>query len=145
ALVSGTYYAAPLADKLAGMDLDPGKPDVSATFNSALDDGSCSFGCKWYYGLDARPPLSACKLDLVSVALHELGHGLGFFSTVNPRTGAKYNGFDDPFMGFREDQTTAKLSRAMTAAERVAASTSGNNPQWVGPRVVAATGSKTAG
>jgi len=145
ALVPGTYYAAALADKLAGMDLDPGQHDVRATFNSALDDGSCSFGCKWYYGLDASPPLSGCKLDLVSVALHELGHGLGFFSTVDTQTGAKLNGFDDAFMRFLEDQTTGKLYPAMTDADRVAASTSGNNLQWVGPRVVAATGSKTAG
>ena len=127
------------------MDLDPGQHDVSATFNSALDDGSCSFGCKWYYGLDASPPLSGCKFDLVSVALHELGHGLGFFSTVDRATGAKLNGFDDAFMRFLEDHTTGKLYPAMTDAERVAASKSGSNLQWVGPSVVAATGSKTAG
>src|SRR5262245_8411499 len=145
ALVPGTYYAAPLADKLAGMDLDPGQVDVSATFNSALDDGSCSFGCKWYYGLDATPAPPGCKFDLVSVALHELGHGLGFFSTVDRSTGAKLNGFDDSFMRFLEDHTTGKLYPAMTNAERVAASRNTENLHWVGPSVIGAAGSKTYG
>src|SRR5262245_39610793 len=145
ALVPGTYYAAPLANKLAGMDLDPGQHDVRATFNSALDDGSCPFGCKWYYGLDATPAPPGCKFDLVSVALHELGHGLGFFSTVDRSTGAKLNGFDDSFMRFLEDHTTGKLYPAMTNAERVAASRNTENLHWVGPNVIGAAGSKTRG
>ena len=48
-------------------------------------------------------------------------------------------------MRFLEDYTTGKLYPAMTDAERGAASKSGSNLQWVGPSVVAATGSKTAG
>jgi cysteine-rich repeat protein len=143
--VPGTYYAAALADKLAGMDLDPGNPDIVATFNSAFDDGSCTFACKWYYGLDASPAPPGCKFDLVTVVLHELGHGLGFFSTVDRATGAKLNGFDDAFMRFLEDHTTGKLYPAMTNAERAAASKSMPNLHWVGPSVVDATGSKTGG
>src|SRR5437879_6561348 len=74
ALVPGTYYAAALADALAGMDLEPGASDINAMFNSALDDGSCTFPRPWYYGLDGNTQ----DEDLVVVVLHELGHGLGF-------------------------------------------------------------------
>ncbi len=145
ALAPGTYYAAALADKLAGMDLDPGNHDIFATFTSAFEDGSCTFGCTWYYGLDASPAPPGCKHDLVTVAIHELGHGLGFFSTVDVATGAKLNGFDDAFMRFLEDHTTGELYPAMTNAERAAAAKNTHNLHWVGSRVVGATGSKTGG
>jgi hypothetical protein len=63
-----TWYASALADKLAGVDLRPGDSDVSITFNSNYSN--------WYFGTDAQPPGNA--VDFVTVALHELAHGLGF-------------------------------------------------------------------
>ena len=38
----------------------------------------------WYYGTDGNCPF--WKQDLVSCALHEIGHGLGFYSVANINT-----------------------------------------------------------
>ena len=63
------YYAAALANALAGNDLDPNNPELEITISS---------DAPWYYGVDGKcPPKS---FDLVSVILHEMGHGLGFIS-----------------------------------------------------------------
>ena len=67
-----TWYPNPLANKLAGADLDPTKHDINAMFNS-------NFG-SWYYGTDGNTPLD--RWDFVSVVLHELGHGLGFVGSM---------------------------------------------------------------
>jgi hypothetical protein len=63
------YYASALANALAGKDLDPNNPELEITITS---------DAPWYYGVDGKcPPKS---YDLVSVILHEMGHGLGFIS-----------------------------------------------------------------
>ena len=63
------YYAAALANALTGNDLDPNNPELEITISS---------DAPWYYGVDGKcPPKS---FDLVSVILHEMGHGLGFIS-----------------------------------------------------------------
>lgn len=77
---NGILYPSPLADKLAGTDLDPGQADINANFDS---------GTNWYYGLDGNTPFS--QFDLVSVILHEIGHGLGFAGTVY--VGSDGNGY----------------------------------------------------
>lgn len=64
--VPGTYYPAALANALAGRDLDPGQSDIRIVF-----DGQAS----WSFATDGEP--QAGQVDFVSVALHELGHGLG--------------------------------------------------------------------
>jgi len=63
------YYAAALANALAGKDIDPTAPELEITLTS---------DAPWYYGTDGKcPPKS---YDLESVILHEMGHGLGFIS-----------------------------------------------------------------
>ena len=63
------YYAAALANALAGKDIDPTNPELEITITS---------DAPWYYGTDGKcPPKS---YDLESVILHEMGHGLGFIS-----------------------------------------------------------------
>jgi hypothetical protein len=140
-LRSGTWYPAALANALHGSDLDPGD-DITAQFNSSIGT-TCPVPTVWYYGLDANPPGN--QIDLLSVVLHELGHGLGFTTFVDPATGAKALGFDDTFMLNLEDHSTGKLYPAMTDAERVTASQNTDNLHWIGAQVRAASGALTAG
>ena len=51
-LPPNVLYPQPLADQLAGVDLDPGVADIVATFNGGLND--CDPNIDWYYGLDAK-------------------------------------------------------------------------------------------
>lgn len=65
--VAATWYASCLANSIAGTELNPGEDDINVYLNS---------GTNWYLGLDGNTP--AGQYDLVTIALHELGHGLGF-------------------------------------------------------------------
>jgi len=140
--LANTWYPQALANSRAVTDLIPGTSDIGAQFNSAIGT-TCAFPRVWYYGLDSNPP--AGTLDFVSVVLHELGHGLGFASFVTLSSGAKLSGFDDVYSLNLEDHSTGKLYSQMTDAERVTASQNTGNLHWVGPNVVAASGSLTAG
>ncbi len=141
--VTNTWYPAALANALAGADLAPGLDDIDAFFNSAVDGAACTFPKVWYYGLDGNPP--ADTIDFVSVVLHELGHGLGFQTFVDLRTGAKLNNVDDVFMLWLEDHSTGELYSGMTDAVRVSASVNTGNLHWVGPDVVGQSGGLTSG
>jgi hypothetical protein len=66
-------YPVSLAEKIAGTDLNPEQSgDIVLTLNSSSN---------WYLGTDGNVP--AGKFDLVTVVLHELCHGLGFFDSMN--------------------------------------------------------------
>ena len=64
-----------LANQLHERDYFPDDADVHVTFYQEVD---------WYFGLDGDP--GAEQIDFVSLALHEIGHGLGFADSfsVNP-------------------------------------------------------------
>ncbi|RYF64487.1 MAG: hypothetical protein EOO39_26585, partial [Cytophagaceae bacterium] len=63
-----TYYPMALAEKIARRNINhPDSADIVANFSSTNN---------WYLGLDGKP--TAGKYDLVTIVLHELGHGLGF-------------------------------------------------------------------
>jgi hypothetical protein len=74
---SNTLYPVALANKMYGSDLS-GLADIQASFNSNF---SISGSSGWYFGTDGQTPLN--RWDLVSVVLHELGHGLGFIGTMD--------------------------------------------------------------
>lgn len=62
------WHPVALAEKIAGHELNSTtEPDIVASFNS--DQAA------WYYGTDGATPSG--KYDLMSVVLHEIGHGLG--------------------------------------------------------------------
>lgn len=65
---SNGFYAIALAEKIARRQLNnPNAADITADFNQNNN---------WYYGTDGKTP--AGQTDLVTVVLHEIGHGLGF-------------------------------------------------------------------
>ncbi len=140
-----TWYSSALANKLAGEDLNPAGTDdtgedISARFTTALDDGSCAFPRKWYYGLDASP--TAGTTDFATVIIHELAHGLGFQTFVSRTTGEKFAGddgvgLDDAYMVYLYDATTGKTWSQMTDAERLASTTNTSNLLWDGASVKA--------
>jgi hypothetical protein len=66
------WYASALANALAGRDLDPRNPEI------VIRISAFPF---WYLGTDGKPGQS--QFDLVSVVLHEIGHGLGFLSNAD--------------------------------------------------------------
>lgn len=130
--VPNVLYHAALADKVAGMDLDAGADDITARFNANLGaGGSCSLD--FYLGFDGNPPNGA-SIDLVAVALHELGHGLGFATAFNVSTGTEAIGMDDVFELELEQHGVGPLA-PMTNAGRVAAAIDDGNLHFIGPLV----------
>ena len=77
---ANTDYAIALANKQAGSDLVPANTEITTTFNSDVDLGCLGLGTRFYYGFDNSTP--AGTINLLVVALHELGHGLGFASSA---------------------------------------------------------------
>jgi Secretion system C-terminal sorting domain len=69
-----TFYPVALAEKIAGKDLNhPDSVDIYANFSSSTS---------WSYGV-----AQAGKTDLVSVVLHEIGHGLGITDSYDSQSG----------------------------------------------------------
>lgn len=79
--VGNTWYAAALADALAGRSLDGGF-DIDAEFNSTF--------ANWHFDPDAAPAPN--EYDLYTVVLHELAHGLGFIGGLRVEDGVGYVG-----------------------------------------------------
>ncbi len=67
------WFVDALADQQAGRDLADGEPDIITEFNSHED-------VNWYFETDGNTP--AGKMDFVSTVIHEIAHGLGFFSAA---------------------------------------------------------------
>ena len=116
-------------------DLSAWQSDIDAVFNSTVGT-TCAFPDVWYYGLDGLPP--GTKIDFVTVVLHEIGHGLGFLSLVDLKTGEKFMGLNDIYMRRLKNTRTGRRYPQMTDRERVRASRSGRALRWTGRRVAAA-------
>ncbi|HEY5271514.1 MAG TPA: hypothetical protein VII97_14340 [Anaerolineales bacterium] len=97
-----TWYAAALANALHGSDLDPSAYDDYITYNS---------GFTWYYGTDGVVP--AGQYDLVTVAAHEIAHGLNFSGSAGYSGGTGsygYKGYPNIYDTFMEDSGGIKLT-----------------------------------
>ncbi len=137
-----TWYPIALANALAERDIEPDDPDISATFNLSLGAGGCLTGLSWYYGLDAAPGPN--QIDLVTVALHEFAHGLGFLSLEDLGSGAMLFGTPSVYARFLKDGGSGQMWPAMTNAGRAGSAVSGD-VRWTGPKVAAEAGVLSAG
>ncbi len=68
------WHPVALANKIAERDLDVFGFDMEVTLNNHANVG-------WYFGTNGNTP--AGQFDFVTVVLHEIGHGLGFYSEAN--------------------------------------------------------------
>lgn len=72
-----TAYPVALANAIAGRDLNGERPEIALRFNTNVDGGCLGAGTRWWYGL-APTSDPWTNIQLLPIALHELGHGLGF-------------------------------------------------------------------
>lgn len=82
-----TFYPIALAEKMAHKNLNGTNADIVATFNSDFT--------AWYIGTDGVPTIN--QIDLYSVVLHEMGHGLGFIGQMSVDNGEAGYGFPGIF------------------------------------------------
>ncbi|WP_394841672.1 hypothetical protein LZC95_31940 [Pendulispora brunnea] len=130
---SSVWYPIALANQLAGRDLATTKADIQARFNSELGKSGClSSRGGWYMGFDGN---HGNRIDLLTVILHEFGHGLGFLTFVNSSTGEEMSGRADIYETFLRDRTKNKLWTELTDDERKASALNSRNVSWDGAAV----------
>lgn len=67
-----TFYPVALANQLADKDLNGTQAEIGASFSADFE---------WYFEPDGKVPFD--KVDFLTVALHEIGHGVGFSGSAN--------------------------------------------------------------
>ncbi len=133
--VADTWYGAALANQLAGIDVNGAQfGEIEAVFNADVDDDTVLGSIGWYYGTDAAP---GADIDFVTIALHELGHGLNFFDLLNPDTGEPLLEGSFGIFERQVERTGVGSLVAMRSPERIAAVLSGQLV-WGGANVLAA-------
>ncbi|HSB64455.1 MAG TPA: PA domain-containing protein [Thermoanaerobaculia bacterium] len=128
--VANTWYVQALANKLANAAQDPDN-DISARFNADLGT-TCAFPSKFYLGLDNNHGQDE---NLLTVVLHELGHGLGFYSVTNANGAFQANRpsiFERNLFGL----ALGKSFDEMTGAERGASLVDFGNVVWTGDNAI---------
>ncbi|MFL6660417.1 MAG: PA domain-containing protein [Massilia sp.] len=133
------WYPSALASKLAGTDMaTDGAPHIRARFNSRLGLApDCLPGSPFYLGTDNQ---HGEQIDLVSVLLHEIAHGLGFQSFTDEATGAQYEDQPSVWDFYLIDSRTDRPWVSMSNDERRLSAISGPYLAWNGPLVTAAVG-----
>jgi len=102
-IIADTNYPIGLYNAITGSDISGAHTDVTAEFNADIGDSDCLSSSGWYYGFSTP---GASEIGFTTVLLHEVTHGLGFASLVNPSNGTKSGGLDDIFSNFLYDNVT---------------------------------------
>ncbi len=123
----GTWYSSAMADMAAGYDLKPGYQDIAVSFNADLDTAG---GAGWYYDPQAS---SGGEIDFQTVAMHEIAHGLGVFSSFRPDGTWGYYGIGMIFDSFLVDSSGNPLIEKTIDPSNVT-----NGVFWNGPSATAA-------
>jgi len=138
--IAGVAYVVATANSRAGVDLDPIRSDISATFNVDIDNNNqCLFGTNWWLGI--ATPAPAGTISLFDTVLHEIGHGLGVSSLVAlapiPQFGIEAGDFltgDIPpvYALNLRDESLGRNWNQITSAQRIASATNTGNLVWSG-------------
>ena len=134
AILPDTWYPQALANKLSGVDQDT-ISDLRARFNSKLGQTGCLTGNGFYLGLDNNHPTN--QIDLVTILLHEFGHGLGFATFSDGELGTLFHGTKDVYTRFLFDNTQRTGWDFMNDGERQSSALNDHNLVWAGQHATA--------
>jgi hypothetical protein len=124
-----------LAAALSGNLFMNSSAEMQASFNFRVDQGNCSENFTgFWYGLDPDIVPAFETVSFLELALHEIGHGLGFQAFVD-RDSFQFH-FNRPDRMSRFIHSTAFNTnwRNLTPNQRQASSTSGNGLVFTGQR-----------
>lgn len=140
AIISGnTFAGTPLASHIKGLNTNGTSPDIQITFNSDIDNQTVLGPQDFYYGTDANPGFDS---DFVTIALHEIAHGLDFSSDVRSDGTFGNSSLSKIYDQFLIDSATGGTALSgMTDSERLAAITD-NSLYWSGSHATAANGGR---
>lgn len=134
------FYPIALANALSGRDMADGEPDIDLSFNSAVDNNPDCLGMtqgdsiNFYYGYDGNPP--GQDVDFLTVATHELIHGLGFETTANLTTGRFPYGKPDIYSTLIRSLYFNNADwPQLSPGQRVTSATQKGQVVWDGPHV----------
>lgn len=129
---TGTFYQSALANSFAGVDLYPEYADMHITYSSIFD---------WYYGTDGNTPSGL--YDLVTVATHEIAHGLHFAGMMQYSGGVAeygYLGYPSIYELFMENGAGNKLTSYTNNSTSLGTLVTSNDLYWNGPNANAGNG-----
>jgi hypothetical protein len=135
--VAGVAYPSPLANHRHLSDVNGGTAEITIQFNTDVDNGTVLGSTNWYYGTDGLP---GGHIDMISVAMHEIGHGLGFSRRMQS-DGTYLSGVVGIYDHFMNTSATGgtKLRNLPTNAAR-ADEAIGNDLWWDGAQGTAGNG-----
>jgi PA domain-containing protein len=142
AAFTNTWYHVTLASKLAGVDLEshPEDPledsDMIIQFNGKLGSPGCLETSHWYYGLDENE--APGDINLATVTLHEMGHGLGMSAFFNQTNGSLNLGIPDVYQRNLFDNALNKTFDQMSNTERRNSVIDPRGVVWIGSNVTGA-------
>ena len=130
--IADTFYPVGLFNAISGSDYSGAISDITSQFNSDIGTSGCLEGSNgWYYGFDTPP---SNYIGFFTVLLHEMTHGLGFASLVDPSSGEKANhpsGLDDIFSNFLYSQADGAWP-GLTDGQRANSAISSTGLLWNG-------------
>ena len=129
---TNTWYSASLANALSGSDRDSSNSDMHITYNSNFS---------WYYGTDGNPWFF--QHDLITVVLHEIGHGLNFTGLASYSGGQGSLGSDGSFGiydTFMKDGSGNPLTGYTSPSASLGSVLTGGNLWFHGSNAMAANG-----
>ncbi len=130
---SQTWYAAALANALAGEDLND-EPVASFTFNVDVGEAGCLTTGFWDYRIGV---IGGRGFSVEDTLFHELFHTIGHLSFVDRETGELFRGFDDAYSVHVEDHELGRTWNRLSDAQRLASMTKTGELHWVGGNALA--------
>ena len=135
--LQNVFYVSALANSYAGQDLSSSSPDLSASFNSDIDNNNnCLRNTNWDYSLSLTPTNG---ISFFQTFLHELAHGLGFADSINPTTGSFFTSggviIPDSYSRLLRSESENQNLTELSNTQRLNALTDTGNLVWIGAQV----------